>query len=78
MRRSFINLLDASDDERDAAIAEVANNVAPRTVKLSLDAKLQAKAAELARLAHKQAVAAVVLDVDTGQVLARVQYPGCA
>jgi cell division protein FtsI/penicillin-binding protein 2/cell division protein FtsW (lipid II flippase) len=73
--RSFIHLLDASDDERDAAIAEVANNVTPRTVKLTLDAKLQAKAAELARLAHEQAVAAVVLDVDTGQVLARVQYP---
>src|SRR5206468_2055149 len=50
-----------------------------RTVKLTLDGKLQTKVAELARAAaaahHYVAVAAVILDVDTGQVLARVQVP---
>jgi peptidoglycan glycosyltransferase len=49
-----------------------------RSVRITIDAKLQAKVAELLRAAvggKRVAAAAVVLDVDTGQVLARVQVP---
>ncbi len=48
-------------------------------MRLTLDGKLQARVAELAQAAVAQgrrlAAAAVVLDVDTGEVLARAQVP---
>jgi cell division protein FtsW (lipid II flippase) len=76
---AFISLLDLDDETRDKKIAALDDNVASRTVKLTLDAKLQQKTAELAqRVAnshHYVAVAAVIIDVDTGEVLARVQVP---
>src|SRR5262249_30558497 len=52
-------------------------DIPSRSVRITLDAKLQAKVAELARssIGKARAVAVVVLDVDTGQVLARVQAP---
>ena len=74
----FVPLLDLDDDARDAALARRDADVASRSVTLTLDGKLQAKVAELARAAIARnglAAAAVVLDVDTGQVLARVQAP---
>jgi cell division protein FtsI/penicillin-binding protein 2/cell division protein FtsW (lipid II flippase) len=73
----FVPLLDLDDAARDQALAARDADIASRSVKLTLDAKLQAKVAELARDAGKGklAVAAVVLDAATGQVLARVQVP---
>jgi len=77
--RPFVPLLDLDDAARDAAIAALDGDLAARSVRLTLDGKLQAKVAELARAAvargKRLAAAAVVLDVDTGQVLARVQVP---
>lgn len=73
--RGFVPLYDLDDAARDAAIAKRA---AP-DVRLTIDAKLQTRVATLAKDAvakgKRVAAAAVVLDVDTGQVLARVQVP---
>ncbi|MDQ3339580.1 MAG: FtsW/RodA/SpoVE family cell cycle protein [Myxococcota bacterium] len=75
--RGFVPLLDLDDTTRDGAIA--AKNAAIPSVRLTIDAKLQAKVAVLARDAvtkgKRVAAAAVVIDVDTGHVLARVQVP---
>ncbi len=75
----FLPLLDMNDVARDKAFAALDENLAARTVTLTLDARLQKKTAELARdLVAKRrvpAAAIVVLDVSTGQVLARVQVP---
>ncbi len=73
----FVPLLDVDDDAREKALAARDADIASRSVKLSIDAKLQAKIAELARDAGrgKQAVAAVVMNAQTGEVLARVQVP---
>lgn len=75
---SFVPLLDLDDAARDEAIAKKDADVASRSVTLTLDAKLQAKVAELLHAAVSRkglAAAAVVVDVDTGQVLARAQFP---
>jgi cell division protein FtsI/penicillin-binding protein 2/cell division protein FtsW (lipid II flippase) len=74
---SFVPLLDVDDAARDKALAERDADIASRSVKVTIDAKLQAKVAQLARDAGrgKQAVAAAVIDVATGEVLARVQVP---
>lgn len=71
--RGLVRLLRASDAEVQA----VADDVASRSVTLTLDAELQAQSAAL--LAHwaknAEAAAAVVIDVDTGEVLVRAQVP---
>ena len=75
--RAFVTLLDLGDDARDRAIS--IRNDGPPTVKLTIDARLQTRVAALARDAvakgKRVAAAAVVIDVDTGHVLARVQVP---
>lgn len=77
--RSFAPLLDLSREERLARIRAIDADVGARSVRLSIDARLQREVAEI--LARKvaagrgRAAAAVVLDVDTGQVLARAQVP---
>jgi cell division protein FtsI/penicillin-binding protein 2/cell division protein FtsW (lipid II flippase) len=73
----FVPLLDLDDAERDKALAARDADIASRSVKLTLDSKLQTRVAELARAAGKGklAVAAVVMDARTGEVLARVQVP---
>jgi cell division protein FtsW (lipid II flippase) len=77
--RPFVPLLDLDDAARDAAIAALDADLAARSVRVTLDGKLQARVAQLAQAAvakgRRLAAAAVVLDVDTGQVLARVQVP---
>jgi cell division protein FtsW (lipid II flippase) len=77
--RELVPLLDLDDAAREAAIAARDADVASRSVRLTIDARLQAKIAALAGDAvakHRRiAVAAAVIDVDTGQVLARVQAP---
>jgi cell division protein FtsW (lipid II flippase) len=77
--RPFVRLLELDAAARDAAIAALDKDVATRSVRTTLDAQLQGKVAELAQAAvakgRRLAAAAVVLDVDTGHVLARVQVP---
>ena len=76
---SLVPLIDLDDAAREREIAKRDADTMARSVKITLDAKLQAKVAELARAAVSKrsitAAAAVVLDVDTGQVIARVQVP---
>ncbi|MEE8523149.1 MAG: FtsW/RodA/SpoVE family cell cycle protein [Thermoanaerobaculia bacterium] len=63
---------------RETAVAGLAQDVASRTVRLSIDAHLQRAAALAVRDAVERfgkAGAAVLLDVDSGQVLARAQWP---
>jgi peptidoglycan glycosyltransferase len=75
---SFVPFLDLDGAARDKALADRDADIASRSVTLSIDARLQAQAAKLAQAVvarGKVAAAAVVIDVDTGQVLARVQAP---
>jgi peptidoglycan glycosyltransferase len=73
----FAPLLDLGRTAREQAIAKLDADVAARSVRVTLDGKLQAAVAKLVATARgkKLAVAAVVIDVDTGHVLARVQAP---
>jgi cell division protein FtsW (lipid II flippase) len=75
--RSFAPLLALPRGERAAALLAIDDDLAARTVRLTLDARLQREVA--ARLGQRTrrgaAAAAVVIDVDTGEVLARVQTP---
>ncbi len=74
----FVPLIDLVPAAREKALAARDADVASRSVSISLDAKLQAKAAALVQgvvTRGKLAAAAVVIDVDSGQVLARVQAP---
>jgi len=75
--RAFAPLLDLDRGARDRAITSIDANVASRSVRLTIDAKLQAQVGRLlaGARAKRLAVAAVLLDVDTGHVLARVQVP---
>ncbi|MGE0546942.1 MAG: FtsW/RodA/SpoVE family cell cycle protein [Kofleriaceae bacterium] len=77
--RQLAPLLELDRRGRAAAVERIDHDVGARSVRLTLDAKLQAAVAQLAQRAVAQrgyvAAAAVVLDVDSGQVLARVQAP---
>ncbi|MEQ1568295.1 MAG: FtsW/RodA/SpoVE family cell cycle protein [Myxococcota bacterium] len=70
---SLVRLLRAPDAE----IERIAHDAESRSVRLTIDAELQQKASEI--LAHwsknAEAGAAVVVDVDSGEVLARAQVP---
>ncbi len=65
--------------DREAAITALSDDVASRSVKLTLDARLQAAvAAQVKAAAGKSSVGAaalVILDPATGEVLARAQWP---
>ncbi len=74
----FVPLIDLAPAAREKALAARDADIGSRSVRISIDAKLQAKAAQLAQIVvarGKLAAAAVVIDVDTGQILARVQAP---
>ncbi len=75
--RSLLPLARLNGQAREDAIHAVATDVAARSVRLTLDARLQQRAADIVRdiAARGQAAAAVVLDVDSGHVLARAQWP---
>jgi cell division protein FtsW (lipid II flippase) len=75
--RPLIWILRAGGRGRDAAIAKVAADTASRTAHLTIDARLQTEVAQIVRRASAKgkAAAAVVLDVNTGEVLARAQWP---
>lgn len=70
-------LLALGKAERAAKIAAIDAAIATRSVTLSIDARLQTAIAKLlaATQGKKLAAAAVVIDADTGHVLARVQVP---
>ena len=75
--RPLVWILRVGGRGRDAAIAKVAANTASRTAHLTLDARLQGAVSQILRRAATKgkAAAAVVLDVNTGEVLARAQWP---
>jgi cell division protein FtsW (lipid II flippase) len=75
--RPLLPILHAGGARRDDALLKVAEDVGSRSVKITVDARLQKAASEiLKRAAVKgKAGAAVVVDVATGQVLARAQVP---
>lgn len=75
--RAFAPLLDLDRAARARALEALDAAVEARSVRLTIDARLQAKVASLLAVAgaKRLAIAAVVLDVDTGQVLARAQVP---
>jgi len=63
---------------REAAIQALAEDVAARSIELSIDARLQrfaARTAEDIARGRGQAAAVAILDVDSAQVLARAQWP---
>jgi hypothetical protein len=73
---AFAPLLDLTHDARALAIAAIDADVGSRSIRLTIDGRLQTKvAALLAAAKPKRAAVAVVMDVDTGQVLARAQVP---
>ncbi len=71
--RPLLPLMRASEEH----IQQFADDIASRTVKITIDAQLQQAAAQIVKEAsrHGKAGATVVLDADTGQVLARAQWP---
>ena len=75
----FAPLLHLPASERARAVAAIDAGLADRSVRLTIDARLQLEVSRLlaARVADSgaPAAAAVVLAVDTGQVLARAQVP---
>lgn len=74
----LVPLLHLTGQARADAIAAVADDIDSRSVTLSLDAYLQSAAGEQVREIGPQygrAAAVAVIDVDTGQVLARAQWP---
>ena len=77
--RPLLPILRAGGSGRAAAVADFTSQVERRTAHLTIDARLQKEAAEIIRRhAAKGSVgagAAVVMDANTGQVLARVQWP---
>ena len=76
-RSPLIPLVRMRPEARAAELARIEADVDARSVTLSLDADLQRRTVEeLVRAAEGgKAAAAVVIDVDTGQVLARAQVP---
>jgi cell division protein FtsW (lipid II flippase) len=75
--RPLIPILRAGGAGREKAIAKVAADVASRTAHLTIDARLQVAASEVMKraAAKGKAAASVVLDANTGEVLARAQWP---
>lgn len=77
----FAALIPLPKAERDAAAKALVDDLVSRSVTLTLDARLQDKASKIlidtlkASKTHAPAAAAVVIDVDTGRVLARAQWP---
>jgi membrane peptidoglycan carboxypeptidase len=71
--RPLLPLMRADED----TLKKVSDDIPSRTAHITIDAKLQQQVSGILKEAAKQgkAAAAVVLDVDTGGVLARVQWP---
>jgi cell division protein FtsW (lipid II flippase) len=75
--RPLLPLLRAGPADREAALARMVADVASRTAHVTLDARLQKATSDILKraAADGQAAAAVVIDANTGEVLARAQWP---
>lgn len=75
--RPLVPVLHTRAERRPERIERAVGTLDDRSVRLTLDAGLQARAAEIltARAERGKAAAAVVIDVDTGEVLVRAQAP---
>ncbi len=76
--KPLLGLLRQTPPDREPTLAALAADIPARSLRLSLDADLQraASAALRTQLARRGlAGAAAVIDVDTGRVLARAQWP---
>ena len=77
--RAFAALMELARAEREARMRQVDADIASRSVRLTIDARLQVEVATILRTRVRaiagHAGAAVVLDVESGEILARAQYP---
>lgn len=77
--RGFAPLLDLPRDVREAHLRSMDEAVDARSVRLSIDARLQRRVASILDAAMRSrghvAAAAVVIEVDSGRILARAQVP---
>ncbi len=77
--QQFAPLLGLGRDERKARLEAMDADVESRSVQLTIDARLQREVAGILKKrvapGRGRAAAAAVLDVDSGQVLARIQVP---
>jgi cell division protein FtsI/penicillin-binding protein 2/cell division protein FtsW (lipid II flippase) len=75
---AYASVLELPRGERAARIRQLDEEVASRSVRITIDARLQREVAAIladAVKGRRPAAAAVVVDVDTGHVLARAQVP---
>jgi cell division protein FtsW (lipid II flippase) len=75
--RPLLPLLRAGPADREAQLARIVADVESRTARVTLDARLQKAASDILKRAATRglAAAAVVIDTNTGEVLARAQWP---
>ncbi|HEY7509468.1 MAG TPA: FtsW/RodA/SpoVE family cell cycle protein, partial [Vicinamibacteria bacterium] len=75
--RPLLPLLRAGPADREAALARIVADVEARTARITIDARLQKAASDILKRAATRglAAAAVVIDANTGEVLARAQWP---
>jgi cell division protein FtsW (lipid II flippase) len=75
--RPLLPLLRAGPADREAELARMVADVASRTAYVTIDARLQQATSEILKKAAAQglAAAAVVIDPNTGEILARAQWP---
>jgi cell division protein FtsI/penicillin-binding protein 2/cell division protein FtsW (lipid II flippase) len=75
---AYASVLELPRGQRAARIRQIDEDVASRSVRITIDARLQQEVAAILAggvTGRRPAAAAVVLDVDSGQVLARAQVP---
>jgi len=75
--RPLLPLLRAGPVDREAALARIVADVESRTARTTIDARLQKATSDILKRAAARglAAAAVVIDANTGEVLARAQWP---
>jgi hypothetical protein len=75
--RPLLPLLRAGPAQREAALARIVADVGSRTARTTIDSRLQKATSDILKRAAQRglAAAAVVIDTNTGEVLARVQWP---
>ena len=75
--RPLLPLLRAGPAEREEALARIVADRESRTARITIDARLQKATSDILKRvsARGLAAAAVVIDVNTGEVLTRAQWP---
>jgi cell division protein FtsW (lipid II flippase) len=75
--RPLLPLLRAGPAERESRLARIVADVESRTARTTIDSRLQKATSDILKRAAGRglAAAAVVIDANTGEVLARVQWP---